>query len=105
ALPFALLLGTLVGAVVVGQTISWLQLAGQSDLIGRFLMLGVVRYTLPFLVNLILIGRSGMEIVSMLGTMKSTGQVRVLASQGIDPFLLLVVPRVLALPVAAFGLA
>ncbi len=58
----------------------------------------------PVLVGLIVIGRSGSTLLVELGAMKTDGQVHMLDAQGIDPFLYLVVPRVLAFCVCMFSL-
>ena len=54
--------------------------------------------------SLIVIGRSGTIILVELGTMKTEGQVHALDAQGIDPFLYLVLPRVMALSLSMFCL-
>lgn len=56
------------------------------------------------MVGLILLGRGGLTIQAELGEMQRDGQIRALDTQGLDPFLTLVVPRVLALVVSAFCL-
>lgn len=104
ALWFVALLAALVGLGLVFQAIVWLNLAGQSELLGRFLVLILVREIAPLLVNLIVIGRSGTAMTAELGTMEAVGQVRVLDAQGLDPFVYLVVPRVTAIAVAVFCL-
>jgi phospholipid/cholesterol/gamma-HCH transport system permease protein len=103
------LLTVLVAAVLVGlgavyQAISWLAFLGQEGLAGRILVTVLVRETAPVLVGLILLGRSGTVTVVEFGAIKAAGQLRLLEAQGIDPFILLVLPRVLALAVAGFTL-
>jgi phospholipid/cholesterol/gamma-HCH transport system permease protein len=103
------LLTVLVTAAIVGlgmvyQAISWLSFVGQEGYAGRILVTVLVRETTPVLVGLILLGRSGMVTVVEFGAIKASGQLRVLEAQGLDPFTLLVLPRVLALSVSAFTL-
>lgn len=103
------LLTVLVAAVLIGlsavyQAISWLAFLGQEGLAGRVLVSVLIRETAPVLVGLILLGRSGTVTVVEFGAIKAAGQLRLLEVQGIDPFLLLVLPRVLALAVAGFTL-
>jgi len=54
----------------------------------------VVRELGPLLVNFIVIGRSGTAMATEIGNMRIHGDVRVLDTQGLDPFTYLVLPRV-----------
>jgi phospholipid/cholesterol/gamma-HCH transport system permease protein len=103
------LLTVLVSAAIVGlgmvyQAISWLSFLGQEGYAGRILVTVLVREVTSVLVGLILLGRSGMVTVVEFGAIKASGQLRVLEAQGLDPFTLLVLPRILALAVSAFTL-
>ena len=104
ALPFIVVSGIFVGFGIVAQALHWLKVFGGTALFGGFLSVVLVREIAPVLVGLIVIGRSGSVIVAELGTMKAEGQVRMLDAQGIDPFLYLVAPRVLALSICMFCL-
>jgi len=64
----------------------------------------LVREIVPLLVGLTVLGRSGVVIVSEIGDLQLGGQVHAMAAQGLDPFLLLVLPRACALAVACFTL-
>jgi phospholipid/cholesterol/gamma-HCH transport system permease protein len=96
--------GLIVGLGMVYQAISWLSFVGQEGLAGRILVTVLVRETAPVLVGLILLGRSGTVTVVEFGAIKANGQLPLLEAQGIDPFTLLVLPRVVALAVAGFAL-
>ena len=104
AIPIISLTGIIVGLGMVYQALYWLNIFGQSGFAGRFLVLVLVREIAPLLVGLIVIGRSGSFMLVELGSMKVDGQVHMLDAQGIDPFLYLVVPRVLAVSVSMFCL-
>jgi phospholipid/cholesterol/gamma-HCH transport system permease protein len=104
ALPFILVSGIFGGFGIVAQALHWLNVFGGTALFGGFLSVVLVREIAPVLVGLIVIGRSGSVILAELGTMKAEGQVHMLDAQGIDPFLYLVVPRVLALSICMFCL-
>jgi phospholipid/cholesterol/gamma-HCH transport system permease protein len=54
---------------------------------------------------MLVIGRSGSMMMVELGTMRTGGQVHFLDAQGIDPFLYLVIPRVLATALGVFCLS
>jgi phospholipid/cholesterol/gamma-HCH transport system permease protein len=105
ALPFIAVSGVFVGFGIVAQALYWLETFGGKALFGGFLAVVLVREVAPVLVGLIVIGRSGSTILVELGTMKTEGQVHALDAQGIDPFLYLVLPRVMALSLSMFCLA
>jgi phospholipid/cholesterol/gamma-HCH transport system permease protein len=99
-----LITATLVGWGIVHQTLNWLSYAGQQDLTGDVLTVVLVREVTPVLVALILLGRSGTVTVVELGATKASGQLDVMEIEGLDPFALLVLPRVVALALASFTL-
>ena len=103
-LSTTLVTAALIGLVMVSQALYWLGQAGQEGLIGPILVTVLVREVAPVLVGLIVMGRSGVVIVSEIGGLQIGGQVRTLMAQGLDPFLLLVLPRAAALAIACFTL-
>ncbi len=104
SLALTVFVGFLVGLGLVFQSLYWLQLFGESRLIGRFLVLVLIRELAPLLMGVIVLGRSGAIMLVELGSMKAGGQVRMLDDMGLDPFLYLVVPRVLATCLSTFCL-
>ncbi len=104
ALASVLVTAGLVGVGIVNQALFWLGEAGQEGLIGSVLVSGLIRGIAPVLVGFILLGRSGMLALAEIGAMNLRGQIRAINAQGIDPFLLLVFPRALALALACFTL-
>jgi phospholipid/cholesterol/gamma-HCH transport system permease protein len=104
SLPFILLSGLLIGLAMVFQVLFWLKFLGQVSLAGKIIVLGLVREIAPLLVALIAIGRSGSVNMVELGHMRTSGQLRMLEAQGIDPFLFLIVPRCLATALSMFCL-
>lgn len=92
------------GLAMVAETLYWLGVAGQRQLAGPILVTLLVREITPLLIGLILLGRSGTVTLEEVGQLQRGGQARALAGQGIDPFLLLVLPRALALALASFTL-
>ena len=104
SLWFIVVLAVLAGILVVEQAHLWLGRVGLSQKIGPLLVLIVARELGPLFTNFVVIVKSGSAIATELGYMKVSGQVRVLEAQGVDPFLYLVMPRVLATAVAAFCL-
>jgi phospholipid/cholesterol/gamma-HCH transport system permease protein len=93
-----------VGMSVVVQLTFWIGEAGQSQLLGPLLVAVVARELGPVLINLIVIVRSGSAMTTELGVLKINGDVRALEAQGRDPFLHLVMPRVLGMAVSTFCL-
>jgi phospholipid/cholesterol/gamma-HCH transport system permease protein len=93
-----------VGISVVVQLTFWIGEAGQSQLLGPLLVTVVARELGPVLINLIVIVRSGSAMTTELGVLKINGEVRALEAQGSDPFLQLVMPRVLGTAVSTFCL-
>jgi phospholipid/cholesterol/gamma-HCH transport system permease protein len=104
AMRFIIVVALLAGLSVVVQAEMWTQRAGQSQLLGPLLVAVVARELAPLFANFILIVRSGSAITTELSLMKIGGEVRALEAQGLDPFVCLVMPRVLGLAVAAFAL-
>jgi phospholipid/cholesterol/gamma-HCH transport system permease protein len=97
-------LAVLVGVSVVVQLADWAEAAGQSRLIGPLLMTVVARELAPVLINLVVIVRSGSAMAAELGVLKLAGGVRALETQGGDPFLQLVMPRVLGMVISTICL-
>ena len=104
ALPFIVLTALIVGLGVVFETLYWLRMFGQSEFAGSLLVLVLVREIAPLLVALIVIGRSVSVFMIELGIMQADGQIRMLDAQGIDPFIYLLVPRIIAVSVCMFTL-
>jgi phospholipid/cholesterol/gamma-HCH transport system permease protein len=104
AFSTVLVTGVLVGLGMVAQAHYWLGMAGGRDLVGRVLVVVLVREVTPLLIGFVMLGRSGTVIAVELGAMATGGQLHALRTQGLDAFRLLVLPRTVALAVAAFTL-
>lgn len=96
--------GVLTGVAAVSQVIYWLGLTGLATMTGSILINIVVREIAPILVGVLLLGRNGMLSTTELGLLSIGGEIRSMQAVGIDPFLLLVLPRTLAFTVAGFTL-
>ncbi len=101
---FVCALGWFVGISVIVQLTFWAGQAGQSQLVGPLLLTVVARELAPVLINLVVIVRSGSAMTTELGVLKIDGEVAALEARGADPFLHLVMPRVLATALSAFCL-
>src|SRR5918992_2096551 len=93
-----------VGISVVAQLTFWVGGAGQSQLLGPLLVAVVARELGPVLTNIVVVVRSSSAMVAELAVLKISGEVRTLEAQGSDPFLYLVMPRVLGMAVSTFCL-
>ncbi len=104
ATSFVSMIALIVGVLVVVQAQYWLMRLGQTALIGPILTAVVLRELGPLLTNFVVIARSGTAISTELANMKVHGEVRTLDSMGIDPFVYLVIPRVLGVAASTFCL-
>jgi len=103
-LTTVILTAALAGLTLASQAIYWLGTAGEEGLIGPILVTALVRELTPVLLGLLMLGRSGAAALTELGTLRLTGQLRMLEGQGLDPFQFLVLPRAVASAVASFSL-
>lgn len=97
---FVCALAALVGISLVVQLTFWVGEAGQSQLLGPLLVAVVARELGPVLINLVVIVRSGSAMTTELGVLKLNGGVRALEEQGRDPFLHLIMPRILGVAIS-----
>jgi len=104
-LPAVLGAGTLIGLGLVGQGIYWSEQLGDRAIVFSTIVAVLIREVAPLVVGLLVIGRGGLLILAELSAMEREGQCRALDAQGVDPFLVVSMPRVLALPVAMFCLS
>ncbi|QDH12891.1 ABC transporter permease [Formicincola oecophyllae] len=99
-----IVVGAIVGLGVVAQAIFWLGFAGMAKMTGSILARILVREVAPLLVAVIMLGRSGMLTVAQMGTLSTTGKLRVMSGMGVDPFTSFVVPRTGAMTLSCFTL-
>lgn len=102
AIPVVMIAALLVGIGLVFQIVYWLRFAGQGERIGELIVLALIRQIAPVGTLLIIIGRSGSVLVEEVGQMIRSGHARALASQGVDPIDLVMIPRAFAAAAAAF---
>ncbi|MCS6920338.1 MAG: ABC transporter permease [Elioraea sp.] len=100
-LPITLGAAVLVGIAMVFQALYWLGAAGQDTLINQVIAGLLIREVAPLVVGLLLAGRSGTATLIEIGAIRGGDRFRLVEASGIDPLLLLVLPRVLAFAVAA----
>jgi phospholipid/cholesterol/gamma-HCH transport system permease protein len=99
-----LVAAVLAGLAIVYQALYWLGETAEESLIGTLLVTVLVRGIAPVLVGLIVLGRSGTLMLTELGALRIGRQVEALEAQGLDPFVLLLLPRACAFAIATFTL-
>ncbi|HEX2479811.1 MAG TPA: ABC transporter permease [Geminicoccaceae bacterium] len=104
-LPAVVVAGVLVGISLVAQGMYWLNQLGEEELVFTVIAVIMIREIAPLVVGLLALGRGGLLILDELSELRRDGQCRALDAQGIDPFLTLVMPRVLALALSVFCLS
>lgn len=102
AIPVVMIAALLVGIGLVFQIVYWLRFVGQEERVGEFIVLALIRQIAPVGTVLIIIGRSGAVLVEEVGQMTRSGYARALASHGVDPIDLVMIPRAFAVAAAAF---
>lgn len=100
ALPFLSLLSLLLGSTVIVQALPQLQGVGAGGLIGKILVISIVRELGPLVTAMVVITRSGTAMAAEMATNRITGQVEALEAMGVDVFHYLIAPRVLGAAVA-----
>ena len=98
ALPVAVLLGWLIGAIIAFQTAGPLRKFGADAnlFVADIVAAAVIRELGPLITAILLAGRSGSAFAAELGTMKVTEELDALTTLGLAPVRFLIVPRVLA---------
>jgi phospholipid/cholesterol/gamma-HCH transport system permease protein len=96
AFPLTLLLGTLIGVILAFQSSIPMRQFGAEIYIPPLVGISLLRELGPLIAAIILAGRTGSAYAAELGTMTVNEEVDALRVMGIDPMLMLVLPRLLA---------
>ncbi len=104
AIPVVVILAGILSFLLISQAIRELGRLGATELIGRLVVVAIIRELGPLVTALIVTGRSGTAIAAELATNKVMGEVRSLESMGIDPAHYLILPRFGGAIVSMFGL-
>ncbi len=97
ALPIIALTMFLVGIVVAYQSAAQLKLYGANIFIVDMLGISILRELAPMLAAIIVAGRSGSSYAAQIGVMKITEELDAMRTMGFDPYVFLVLPRMIAL--------
>lgn len=95
ALGLVAFLSGILSFLVIAQATQTLGRLGATERIGQIIVVAVIRELGPLLTALIVVSRSGTAIAAEMATNRVMGEVTALEAMGIDPYIYLVVPRVL----------
>ncbi|MFN4164748.1 MAG: ABC transporter permease [Ferrovibrio sp.] len=106
AIPIVGLLSFLIGMVMAYQGASQLQKFGAEIFVVDLIGISVLRELGVLLTAILIAGRSGSAFTAQIGTMKVNEEIAAMRTLGLDPVVVLVLPRlfalVLTLPVLTF---
>jgi phospholipid/cholesterol/gamma-HCH transport system permease protein len=100
ALPIVALIAFLISVIIAYMSARQLQGLGADIYVVDLVTIGVLRELGVLLTSIIVAGRSGSAFAAELGSMKLNQEVDALIATGVDPFEVLVVPRVVGLVIA-----
>jgi phospholipid/cholesterol/gamma-HCH transport system permease protein len=100
AMGLVALLSGILSFLVISQTTQQLGRLGAVERIGEIMVVAVIRELGPLLTALIVVSRSGTAIAAEMATNRVMGEVTALEAMGIDPFIYLVLPRMLGVIVS-----
>ena len=100
AIPIISLIAFLISVVIAYQSAEQLRPLGAQQFTVNLITVSVLREMGVLLTAIMVAGRSGSAFTAEIGVMKIREEVDALKAMGIDPFELLVVPRLIALVIA-----
>jgi len=108
AMPLVMLLGALMGLILAFQSLVPMHRFGADLYVADLVSISLLRELGPLLAAVILSGRTGSAFAAEIGTMKVDEEIDALATMGVDPVTMLVLPRLVAValvtPVLTIGL-
>jgi phospholipid/cholesterol/gamma-HCH transport system permease protein len=93
AVPLLLLLGYLIGLILAFQSAIPMRRFGADLFVANLVGIALLRELGPLLAAIVLAGRTGSAYAAEIGTMKVNEELDALATMGIDPMTMLVLPR------------
>ena len=105
AMKIVAVIAMLLGGVTIIETFSLVPNMGGESLIGKILVVVVVRELGPLITAFIVIGRSGTAISTEIGYMMVNYEIQALEMMGINPMRYVVFPRIVGVSVAVFCLS
>jgi len=99
-ISFGSLTSFLIGVVVAYQSAYQLKIYGANIFIVDMLGISILRELAPLITAIVIAGRSGSAFTAQIGAMKITQELDAMQTMGFDPYLFLVMPRIIALMIA-----
>ncbi len=93
ALPLLGRIALMIGLTVIVQAVTLLPQVGGEEMLGRVMVLVIVRELGPLLTAIVVVGRSGSAIATELGNMRVAQETDALIVMGISPIRLIILPR------------
>lgn len=90
----------LIGLVVAYQSAFQLKIYGANIFIVDMLGISMLRELAPLMTAIVIAGRSGSAFTAQIGAMKITEELDAMRTMGFDPYIFLVMPRIIALMIA-----
>jgi phospholipid/cholesterol/gamma-HCH transport system permease protein len=100
AIPIVSLIAFLISVIIAYMSAQQLQKFGAEIFVVDLVTVGVLRELSVLLTAIIVAGRSGSAFAAEIGAMKLNEEVDALKATGVDPFEVLVVPRMIGLTIA-----
>ncbi|NPA60001.1 MAG: ABC transporter permease, partial [Epsilonproteobacteria bacterium] len=100
ALGIIALTSFLIGLVVAYQSAYQLKIYGANIFIVDMLGISIFRELAPLMTAIVIAGRSGSAFTAQIGAMKITQELDAMRTMGFDPYIFLVLPRIIALIIA-----
>ncbi|MDF1875525.1 ABC transporter permease [Sulfurimonas sp. SAG-AH-194-I05] len=100
ALPIIALTSFLIGLVVAYQSAYQLKIYGANIFLVDMLGISILRELAPLITAIVIAGRSGSAFTAQIGAMKITEELDAMRTMGFDPYIFLVMPRIIALMIA-----
>ncbi len=97
ALGIIALTSFLIGLVVAYQSAYQLKIYGANIFVVDMLGISILRELAPLMTAIVIAGRSGSAFTAQIGAMKITQELDAMRTMGFDPYLFLVMPRIIAL--------
>ncbi len=97
ALGIIALTSFLIGLVVAYQSAFQLKIYGANIFIVDMLGISMLRELAPLMTAIVIAGRSGSAFTAQIGAMKITEELDAMRTMGFDPYIFLVMPRIIAL--------
>ncbi len=94
------LISLLIGAVLCYQGVRQLEKFGAAPYAVDFLAVSILREISVLMTSIVVAGRSGSSFTAQIGTMKLNQEVDAIRMMGLNPFQVLVIPRIIALVIA-----